>query len=120
MKVILQILITLIFSYLLSLVLPIWGLAIAGFIAALIFNQNSWKSFISGFLGVAILWALTTWILSGANNHILLPKVAGIFSLSSVLFLVIIAMTGGLLGGVSAAAGTELRKMIFHNTARHY
>lgn len=118
MKLALQIILTGILAYVLSLMLPFWSVAIAGFMVAIIFNEHAFLSFLGGFLGIALLWGLSTWFLSEANNHILLPKVSAIFSLSSFLMIVVISVIGGLLGGLAAATGTQLRRLIFIRTTR--
>ena len=96
----------------LSIWLPFWSVSLAAFLVALIFNNKLVVSFWAGFLGISLLWAITTLILGAINNYIILTRVASIFNLSSFLMVLVIFLTGGLLGGFAAATASQL-KLIF-------
>jgi uncharacterized Tic20 family protein len=78
---------------------------------ALFIQQGLGRSFLAGFLGIFILWALlATWI-DIKNQSILSQKIAQVFPLggSSFLLILITAFIGALVAGFAALSGASLR-----------
>ena len=74
--------------------------------------MGSGKAFLSGFLGIFILWLVLAWWIDIKNQHVLSNKVAEIFPLggSSFLLILVTALIGGLVGGLAAMSGSYLRR----------
>lgn len=116
LKYILSILVTALVAFVSGLYLPWWGIAIAAFLVSAAIPQKPAYSFLSGFLGVFLLWEILAWWIDNKNNGILSQKIAYIFGLggSSVLLIVITSLIGALVAGFAALAGSYGRKIIFH------
>jgi len=114
-KYVLSILVTSVLAFVSGLYMPWWGIAIAAFLVSAAIPQKPAFSFLSGFLGVFLLWEVLAWWIDNKNNGILSQKVASIFSLggSSVLLIVITSIIGALVAGCGALAGSYLRRLIY-------
>lgn len=111
MKFITASLLTAILCFVSGLFLPWWGIAIVALGVAAIIHQKAWKAFLSGFLGVFLLWAgLAGWI-DMQNNGVLAQKVASILPLggSRLAIILVTGCIGGLIGGFAALTGSFLR-----------
>jgi len=111
MKIIVAIILTALLSLILGLYLPWWTIAIAAFLVALIIPQFPWKGFLSGFLGVFLLWTLLAWWKDMENQGILSSKIAVLFHLGSahIVMIFVSALIGALIGGFAALSGSYLR-----------
>jgi hypothetical protein len=112
MKLFIAIILTALLSFVAGLYLPWWSITIAAFITVLLIPLRSGKAFLSGFLGVFILWFLLALWIDVKNEHILSKKIAEIFPLggSSVAIILVTAFIGGLVGGLGALSASFLRK----------
>jgi MFS family permease len=111
MRFILSILLIAVLCFLAGLYLPWWSIAIIAFAVALFIPQGIGAGFLSGFIGVFLLWALlATWI-DIKNENILSHKIAQLLPLggSSALLILVTALVGGLVGGFAAMAGSSMR-----------
>ena len=115
LKYVLSIVVTALLAFVLGLYLPWWGIAIAAFLVSAAIPQKPTFSFLSGFLGVFLLWEVLAWWIDNKNNGILSQKVAALLGLgnSSVLLIVITSVVGALVAGFAALAGTYLRRLIY-------
>ena len=112
MRLLVAIILTALLSFVAGIYLPWWGIAIAAFISILVVPLRSGgQSFLAGFLGVFLLWALLAWWIDLKNEHVLSTKVAAIFPLggSSLAIILITALIGALVGGFAAMSGSYLR-----------
>ncbi|MCH5597778.1 hypothetical protein [Niabella ginsengisoli] len=100
-----------ILSFIIGLYAPWWSLAIVAFVVALFINQQPFSSFLSGFLGVFILWLLLALFINAANDSILANRIGGMFGIgqSSILLAFISAFVGGLVAGFAALSASYLR-----------
>jgi hypothetical protein len=114
-KYILSILVTALMAFVSGLYMPWWGIAIAAFLVSAAIPQKPAFSFLSGFLGVFLLWEVLAWWIDNKNNGILSQKIATLIGLggSSVLLIVVTSIIGALVAGVAALAGTYLRRLIY-------
>lgn len=111
MKFIVATVLTAALAFISGLFLPWWTLALTSLLVALIIHQKAGKAFLSGFLGVFLLWGgLAVWI-DLKNNHILSQKIAQVLPLSgnSYLLIGVTALVGGLVAGMAALSGSFLR-----------
>jgi hypothetical protein len=96
------ILISIVFQYF----LPWWTMAIAAFAVAYIFDDPPFKSFLSGFLAIGLLWLTLAFYIDFTTDSILTPKVNKLLPLNVFLLTTII---GGLIGGLASLTGALLR-----------
>jgi hypothetical protein len=115
LKYILSILVTALLAFVTGIYMPWWGIAIAAFLVSAAIPQKPAFSFLSGFLGVFLLWEVLAWWIDNKNNGILSQRVASLFKLgnSSVLLIVITSIIGALVSGFAALAGSYLRRLIY-------
>ena len=115
LKYILSILVTALLAFVSGLYMPWWGIAVASFLVSAAIPQRPAFSFLSGFLGVFLLWEVLAWWIDNKNNGILSQKVSVLFGMggSSVLLIVITSIIGALVAGFSALAGSYLRRLIY-------
>jgi hypothetical protein len=118
LKYILSIVVTGLVAFATGLYTPWWGIAIAAFLVSAAIPQKPAFSFLSGFLGIFLLWEVLAWWIDNKNNGILSQKIASILPLggSSVLLIVITSIIGGLVAGFAALAGTYMRRLIYPPT----
>jgi hypothetical protein len=110
MRFLLALLLTAVLSFLAGMFLPWWSIAIIAFLVALLIPQRLGFAFLSGLLGIFILWAVLSFWISAQNDNILADKVAKLMKVgSSVLLILATALIGGLIGGFAAMAGSSLR-----------
>lgn len=90
---------------------PWWGFAITSFLVAVLVHQKGGKAFLSGFLGIFLLWAGLAFGMDTKNNGILSHKIAQILPLNgnSLLLILITGVVGGLVAGFAAMSGSYLR-----------
>ena len=111
MRFVLALLLTIVLSFLAGLLLNWWSIALIAFLIALLIPQTIGNAFLSGFLGIFILWAVLALWIDIKNENTLAHEVAELFKLggSSVLLILVTALIGGLVGGFAAMAGSSLR-----------
>lgn len=104
-------LIILIVSVLCGFVLPWWMGAVIAFVAALMWGQKPAFTFVLGFGALFFAWVILALIKSLPNDNILASRVATLFHLPHWFFLLLVtAMIGGLVGGLSALSGVLVRQ----------
>jgi len=111
MKFITATILTALLAFISGLFLPWWGIAIAALLVAVLVHQKAGKAFLSGLLGIFLLWAGLAWWIDIKNNGVLSERIALILPLNgnSVLLIGITALVGGLVGGLAALSGSFLR-----------
>jgi hypothetical protein len=93
-----------------SLFSEFWLAAVASFVSALLLGRSAWHSFLSGFLGVAIIWFGQVLFIDIQNESLLSNKIAQLFNLSDGNFLILITvLLGGITGGLSAITAYSLK-----------
>jgi hypothetical protein len=105
-------LIILILSFASGYFLPWWVVAIAAFLAALFIGKTPKQSFWSGFGAIFVGWTTLALFKSIPNNHILADRVVKLFPLPHhwISILIVTALIGGLVGGMSALSGVLLKR----------
>lgn len=111
MKLLVATILTALLSFVAGLYLPWWSIAIAAFLSVLLIPLRSSRAFLSGFLGVFLLWFFLALWIDVKNQGILSRKVAEIFPLAGSSFLIILvtAIVGAVVGGFAALSGSYLR-----------
>ncbi len=112
MKFITAVLLIAILSFIAGLFLPWWSIAIVALFVMVLVPMRSGKAFLSGFVGIFILWALLAVWIDSKNAGMLSHKIAELFNLggSSILLIFITSLAGALVGGFAALTGSYLRR----------
>jgi hypothetical protein len=112
MKFIVAILLTALLGFAIGFYMGWWSIAIAAFLVAIFIRQGPGRAWLSGFLGIFLLWAVLAWWIDIKNQSILSQKVAEVFPLGgSVLLLILVtAFIGALVAGFGALTGSYARK----------
>jgi hypothetical protein len=108
MRFLIQLIVIIILASILELFLPWWSITFAAFFGGWLFRTN--LNFVAGFLGVALLWTITSLIIDMSAAAPLSERVATTFFLPKPFLFVVTAVIGGLVGGFAAMAGSALRK----------
>jgi hypothetical protein len=92
--------------------LPWWSFVVTNFIISIAINQKPGNSFLSGALGIGLLWLALALVIDNQNQHILSTKVANILPLkgSFVALIAVTSIVGFLLGGLASLTGAFVRK----------
>ena len=111
MKFLTATILTAILAFISGLFLPWWGIAITSLVVAVLVHQKAGKAFLSGLLGVFLLWAGLAWWIDMKNNGILSKKIATILPLggNTILLIGVTGLIGGLIAGFAAMSGSFLR-----------
>lgn len=111
MRFTLATLLTITLSFIAGLYLPWWSIALVAFLVALLIKQNIGRAYLSGFVGVFLLWGVLATIIHIRNNGLLSQKIAQLFKLNGNAFLLILltALIGGVVAGFAAMSGSSLR-----------
>jgi hypothetical protein len=111
MKFLVAILLTALLAFISGLFLPWWGIAITSLLVAVLVHQKAGKAFLSGMLGVFLLWGgLALWI-DIKNDGVLSKKIAAVLPLggNSLVLILVTGLIGGLVAGMAAISGSFLR-----------
>jgi hypothetical protein len=110
MKFLLATILIALLSFISGLRFEWWSIAIVAFVIALVIRQSIGKSFLAGFTGIFLLWAILSLWIDIKNKSILSHKIAQLFPLggSSFLLILVTALVGALVGGFAAMSGASL------------
>lgn len=99
------------FSFLACIYFPWWSIAIVAFIISILIPMGNLSSFISGFVGLFLLWGFLSLWISINNGHILAHRVSLlIFKTDSPFLLIFVtALIGAMVAGFAALAGSYVR-----------
>jgi len=111
MKFIVAIILTALLAFISGLFLPWWGVAITSLLVAVIIHQKAGKAFLSGLLGVLLLWTGLAWWIDTKNNSVLSTKIASVLPLggNAIALILVTGLIGGLVAGFAAMSGSFLR-----------
>lgn len=121
MKLVFQIILIALFTYLGQFFLPWWGLFFTAGLVGMLIPNNGFQTFFAGFIAVAALWFMQVYIIDVANESILSTKIAAIFTLGSPLQLMLVtSLIGGVCGGFGALTGKLLVALFKKKRERVY
>lgn len=121
MKFIISILLTGLLAFASGFYLPWWSVSTASFAIALIIYQRPWVSFLTGYIGVLLLWLILILKINAANESVLAPKISMImgFGEGDMLLIMVTCLTGAIVGGLGALTGSLLRKVLRPGQMQH-
>jgi hypothetical protein len=92
--------------------LPWWSFVMTNFIISIILVQKPVNAFLSGALGIGLLWLGLSLVIDNQNQHLLSTKVANILPLNGSFskLIAITTLIGFLLGGFASLTGSFIRK----------
>ncbi len=101
-------------SFVAGLYAPWWSIAVVAFMVSLLISPRPGSSFLSGFMGVFLLWLVIALLINAANGNILANRIGGMLGIGQrpVLLAFITALAGGLVAGFAALTASYLRKKI--------
>lgn len=110
MKFLISLILTGLLAFALGGYLDWWSIAIAAFIVAAFIPQRPWKAWLSGFLGLFLLWGGLSFIIHQKNSGVFVRKVASVLPLNgnAYLLICITAVIGALVAGFSALSASYL------------
>lgn len=89
--------------------LPWWSVAVVAFAVGFIMRQKREAAFFTGLIALFFLWSIYSYILSSANQHILVEKLAELFAPiirgKEFRIYVLTGAIGGLIGGFASLSG---------------
>lgn len=98
-------------SFAVQAFLPWWSLVLVAFIFGIISNLGNMQAFMSGLLGIGLVWLLLAFFIDNTTQSILSEKIAPVLKLSSpAMLLVITFAVGGLTGAFAMLSGASLRR----------
>lgn len=117
MNLSIKIVLILFFGWLLGMILPWWSIALVCFVVVFINGGSVMQNFLAGFLGIFILWFVHALIIDIQNQSILSKQIAELFTLPNTILLILItALVGGIVGGISSITGSLFRELLFNKS----
>ena len=112
MRFVTALLLMMLLSYTSGLFLPWWSLAPVCFLVLVLVPLRPGFAFLCGFLALFLLWFGLTFVLSYNNNDILAHRLSPLFIQTDhpLLLMAFSASLAGVIGGLSALAGSLVRK----------
>lgn len=112
MKLIIKIMLTAGVAYLSGVYLPWWGVVVVAALVSLVIPTNGFAAFVSGFIGVGLLWMVLSWKIDIESQGILTNKMSALFGLGDPIYLVIASgLIGALAGGLGSVTGNSFRQI---------
>ncbi len=117
MKFFIALLATVLLSYAAGFWFPWWSITVASFAVALLIQQTLFRSFLSGFIALFVLWFTLAFYIDYQNHQILSQKIAEILLKrpSSILIVTATGFVAGLCGGLAALSGASCRRLFPQN-----
>jgi len=122
MKFLLKVVLIVGLSYISALILPWWIVVVCAFLLNALIGSGALNSFLSGFLGIGLLWMIAAWIIFSGSEGDLVARLAPQFKANEgVVLVVYTAILGALVGGLGGLSGCYFRRLFIHdNTSAKY
>jgi len=113
MKVIFKLLFIVGLAYVMLLNFPWWILVVVAFVVSALLPTNDLGAFLSGFLGIGLLWLVMAWKIDVETGSILSSKIAKILPAGgdTTILIILSGIIGGVVGGFSSLSGNLFRKI---------
>ena len=111
MKTVISTFLIILLSFVACLYFPWWSIAIVAFVVTAFIRQNPLTAFLSGFIGLFLLWSILSFYISVNNDHILAHRVSLLILKNDSPFLLILIT--GLIGGIVAGFASLTASFIY-------
>lgn len=99
-------------TYVTGLFAPWWSAIICAALMAFILSGNNINAFLSGFMGVGLVWMVLAWKVDIETGSIMSQKMVQLFPVDDTNMLIIIsALVGGISGALGAFTGNSFRQL---------
>ena len=113
MKFLIQVILTVLLSYVAEHFLPWWTIGICAAIVAMGLSLNKITAFWGGFTSISLLWMIVATSIDVHTNSVLSSKIAPLLGFqSSTLLVLLTGLVGGMVGGLGALSGQQLRTLL--------
>ncbi|MHA7878047.1 MAG: hypothetical protein ACX93T_03990 [Bacteroidota bacterium] len=113
MKFLIQVGLTILLSYIAAQYLPWWAIGICASVVAMGLTLNKITAFLGGFTAISLLWMTAATLIDVRTNAILSAKIAPLLGFqSSTLLILLTGWIGGMVGGLGALSGQQLRALL--------
>ncbi len=121
MKFIIRIILIASLSYLSAMFFPWWGIALVAALVSFLLPGHGFNVFVSGFLGVGLLWMAFAWKTDIETASVLSEKIVQLFPVSEVTYLILATgLIGGLVGAFSGLTGSTFRQVFMKKKQKSY
>lgn len=108
-------------SYFAAAFFPWWGIAIIAGVVSFLIPGHGFNVFISGFLGIGLLWMGFAWKIDIETNAIMSSKIIELFPINDITLLVIATgVIGGMVGAFGALTGSSFRHIFMKKRNKSY
>ncbi|MEP2026880.1 MAG: hypothetical protein ABJH98_08845 [Reichenbachiella sp.] len=108
-------------TYLLALVAPWWSAILCAAVITFFLPGNNFNAFLSGFMGVGLIWMVMAWKVDVETNSIMSQKMVELFPVDEVNMLIIISgVIGGLAGALGAFSGNSFRQIFIKKKEKSF
>ena len=121
MKFIIRIILIAALSYLSGMFLPWWGIVLVAAFISFLLPGHGFNVFVSGFLGVGLLWMAYAWKTDVETGSILSEKIVQLFPVDEVTYLILATgLIGGMVGAFSGLTGSTFRQIFMKKKQKSY
>ncbi|MFT6867862.1 MAG: ABC-type iron transport system FetAB permease component [Cyclobacteriaceae bacterium] len=108
-------------TYILSIHAPWWTLFVITFVVTFFIHGSGLNAFISGFLGVGIVWIAIAWYLDFKSEHVFSDKIVQLFPVDQSIYLVVISgLIGGICGGFGSLTGNSFKQLFIKKQKKSF
>lgn len=108
-------------SYLFAMIAPWWSAIICAAVVAFFLPGNNFNAFLSGFMGVGLIWMVMAWKLDVEAESIMSQKMVALFPVDDVnMLLIATAVVGGLAGALGAFVGNSFRQIFIKKKEKSF
>ncbi|MEQ9287997.1 MAG: hypothetical protein RIG77_13855 [Cyclobacteriaceae bacterium] len=98
--------------YLAGAIMPWWVIIVCSMVVSFLLPGHNFNSFLSGFLGVGLLWMVLAWKFDMESGSNMSSKMTQLFKIDDPIILILATgLIGGIVGGFSAFTGNSLRQI---------
>jgi len=113
MKFLIQVALTTLLSYIAEQHLPWWTISLCAAVVAIELAPSKMTAFLGGFTAISLLWMIVATSIDVHTNAILSTKIAPLLGFqSSTLLILLTGFVGGMVGGMGALSGQQLRTLL--------
>jgi hypothetical protein len=121
MKFILRLILIAIFTFIFATFMPWWTGIICASLVAFFIPGNNFNAFLSGLLGVGLVWLIMAWKVDIETGSIISSKMLDMFPVDDTKMLIIVsALLGGLSGALGAFTGNSFRQIFIKKKEKSF